>query len=118
MDTPPPLRPVAGIPRVGTWFEQHAVGLGALILGALAFVVATLQQSAVWASPDWRITVPFFIVTLIVAVVSFARREGTPALALLGVGLAAATIALGWFLILAAVVAVTAVLILIMSVVM
>ena len=49
---------------------------------------------------------------------SLVRREGTPALPLLGLGLAGAAMVLGWFLITAIVVGVTAVIILILSTVM
>ena len=81
-------------------------------------VVTALRQEQFWSTPDWRLTVPFFAATVVAAVVSFARREGVPALPLLGVGLAAATLVLGWFVVTAIVVAVTALLILIMSAVM
>lgn len=114
----PPLRPEAGTARPRAWLEQHAAGLAALVLGALGFLIVSLRQEAFWATPDWRLTVPCFAVTLIAATISFVRREGVPALPLLGVGLAAATLVLGWFLVTTAVVAVTAILILIMSAVM
>jgi hypothetical protein len=115
---PPPLRPEAGSTRPRSWPAQHPAGLTALVLGALAFMVVSLQQRPLWATPDWRLTVPAFVATLTAAIVAFARKEGTPALALLGVGLAAATLVLGWFLVTAAIVLVTAVLILILSAVM
>lgn len=110
------LRPAT--PAPGNWFAQHAVGLGTLALGAIAFVVVTLGQDALWAMPDWRVTVPFFVATLAGTVVSLARREGLPVLPLGGLGLAAVTLVLGWFLVMAAIIAVTAILILIMSMVM
>ena len=111
------LRPATDLPA-RNWFAQHAVGLGTLVLGAIAFVVVTLSQDALWTMPDWRLTVPFFVATLVGTVVSLARREGLPALALGGLGLAAVTLVLGWFLVMAAIIAVTAILILIMSMVM
>ena len=114
----PRLRPEAGRERLGSWLEQHAAGLVALVLGAVGFVVTSVQQEQFWSTPDWRLTVPFFVATLGATVVSFVRREGVPALALLGVGLAAATLVLGWFIVTAVVIAVTALLILILSAVM
>lgn len=115
-----PLRPAsraAGPVPLGPWMVAHTFGLLALAIGAVAFVVVTLQQDAVWATPDWRITVPFFTAALVVGVVALARREG-PLLPLAGVGLAAIALVLGWFLVMAIIVAVVAALILILSVVM
>ena len=112
-----PLRPATAAPAPN-WFVQHAVGLGTLVVGAIAFVVVTLSQDALWAMPDWRLTVPFFVATGVGTVVSLARREGLPVLPLAGLGLAAVTLVLGWFLVMAAIVVVTAILILIMSAVM
>jgi hypothetical protein len=114
----PPLRPEASPRAQVNWFAQHAVGLATLVIGAIAFVVVTLTQEALWSMPDWRLTVPFFAATVVGMVVSLARREGLPVLPLAGLGLAAVTMAMGWFLVMAAVIAVVAILILIMSMVM
>ncbi len=111
-----PLKPATAAP--GNWFAQHAIGLGTLVIGALAIVVATLRQDALWTMPDWRMTVPFFVAAGVGTVVSIARREGLPVLPLAGLGLAAVTLVLGWFLVMAAIVVVTAIIILIMSTVM
>jgi hypothetical protein len=62
--------------------------------------------------------VPFVAATVIAAVASIARREGMWALPLAGVGLAAATLVLGWFVITAIVVAATVVVIVILHAVM
>jgi len=112
-----PLRAATNAPAPN-WFAQHAVGLGTLVLGAIAFVVVTLSQDELWAFPDWKLTLPFFVATGVGTVVSLARREGLPVLPLAGLGLAAITLVLGWFLVMAAIVVVTAILILIMSAVM
>lgn len=112
-----PLRPATSAAS-GNWFAQHAVGLATLVVGAIGFMVATLSQDALWTMPDWRLTVPFFVVTVVGTVVSVARREGLPVLPLAGLGLAAVTLVLGWFLVMAAIVVVTAIVILIMSAVM
>ncbi len=113
-----PLRPQASPSAQVNWFAQHAVGLGTLVLGAIAFVVIAVSQDKLWSVPDWRLSVPFFVGTLVGAVVSLARKEGLPILPLGGLGLAAVAMAMGWFLIMAAIVAVIAILILILSMVM
>jgi hypothetical protein len=100
------------------WFARHAAGMAALVLGVISFIVVALVIADIEDIPDWRITVPFFAATVAAAVVSFARKEGTYAIPLLGVGLAAAAMVLGWFVALAIILAVTALVILIMSHVM
>ena len=77
-----------------------------------------LPSGSLWSMPDWRITVPFFIAAAAANVVSFARKEGMPILPLSGLGLAAVSVVLGWFLVMAAIIVVTAIIILIMSAVM
>jgi hypothetical protein len=106
----PPARP--------NFFVQHALGLAAIAIGLVSFVVATVTQDALWSMPDWRLTVPFFIAAGAATVVSFARKEGMPVLPLAGLGLAAVSLVLGWFLVMAAIVVVTAIIILLMSAVM
>src|SRR5688572_888982 len=95
------------------WFKHHALGLVTLLLGVVAFSVVAAVQNEFWAQPDWRLTVPFLIVTLATGVVSMARKEGAYYLPLLGIGLSAAAMFLGFFVVFAIVVAVTAVVILI-----
>jgi hypothetical protein len=93
-------------------------GLIALGLGALGFLVVALSQDQLWTTPDWRIAAPFLAATVIAAAASIARREGMWALPLVGVGLAAAALVLGWFVITAIVVIATVVVILILHTVM
>jgi hypothetical protein len=101
------------------WLADHVAGVAALALGVLAFIVVAISQRELWSTPDWRISVPAFVVTGIAALASIARRErGAYALWLPGLGLAAAALVLGWFLMLAVVVSVTAILILILHSVM
>jgi hypothetical protein len=100
------------------WLAAHAFGLAALLTGVIAFIVVVIQQKQLWSSPDWRLTVPFFVVSIGLATTSLVRREGVLVLPLLGIGLAAAATVMGWFLITAIVVAVAAIIILIMSHVM
>jgi hypothetical protein len=118
-DLPPPLaRPdhLTAAPASGArWLVEHAAGLAALVLGAVAFIVVTIAQREFWAQPDFRLTVPFFVATLATTAVAFARKEKSYALPLLGLGLAAVTLVLGWFFIVAAVVVATGLVILVMS---
>ena len=121
-ESPPAVTPslsrAAPKPDLADWVKQHAFGLAALVLGVVGFSVVALTQAELWASPDWRITVPFFVVTLAATVVSLVRREKPVAISLLGFGLSAAALAMGWFLVTAIVIGVTAVIILLLSVVM
>jgi hypothetical protein len=110
LDAPPPP---SG--RQVAWLLDHAAGLAALVLGTVAFIVVTVSQREFWAQPNWRLTVPFFVVTLAVTAVSFVRKEKSYALPLLGLGLAAATLMLGWFFLVAAVVVATGLVILVLS---
>lgn len=112
-----PLRP-ATAPAPTNFFAKHALGLAAMAIGLCAFVVATFTQDALWSFPDWRLTVPFLLAAAGATVASFARKEGMPVLPLAGLGLAAVSVVLGWFLVMAAIVVVTAIVILVMSAVM
>jgi|GEM_PF-1607131 len=121
-DAPAPLRPstfASGGPApLGPWIAAHAFGLLALVAGAVGFVVIALHQDQLWSAPDPRLTVPFFVGTLVLAVMSLARRERIPGLPVVGLGLAALALVLGWFLVMAIIVAVTALITLIVSMVM
>lgn len=90
----------------------------ALVLGVATFVVVAISPRQLWDMPDCRISAPGVLLTVVAAIASIARRERAYPLALLGVGLAAAAAVLGWFLMLAIVVAATAALILILHSVM
>jgi hypothetical protein len=118
-DSPEPrLRPEARPGPDPSWFKHHAVGLVTLLLGVIAFTVVALNQDEFWAQPDWRLTVPFLIVTIAAGVVSMARKEGALYLPLLGIGLAGAAMVLGFAIVFGIVVAVTALVIVILSGVM
>ncbi|MEZ4403163.1 MAG: hypothetical protein R3B06_24275 [Kofleriaceae bacterium] len=117
----PSLRPAAaaaGHEPAPQWLARHAVGLAALVVGAVGFVVTFMFQEPLWSMPDRRLTVPFFVATLVLAVIAVARREGNLILPLAGLALATLAMVLGWFLVMAIIVGVTAVLILILSMVM
>jgi hypothetical protein len=122
MSTPDPsLRPAAaaaGPEPAAQWLARNATGLAALIVGAVGFVVTFMVQDPLWSMPDHRLTIPFFGLALVLAVVSVARRESTLVLPVAGVALAALAMVLGWFLVMALIVAVAAIVILIMSMVM
>ncbi len=122
MSTPDPsLRPAAaaaGPEPAAQWLAKNATGLAALVVGAIGFVVTFMVQDPLWSMPDHRLTVPFFGLALVLAVVSVARRESTLVLPVAGVALAALAMVLGWFLVMALIVAVAAIVILIMSMVM
>ena len=117
LDKPAHLRPVDG--SASSWLARRPVGLAAAALGLLSFIVVAVSQGQLWSTPDWRISVPGFVLTAAAAVVSVARREiGAYPLWLLGVGLAGAALVLGWFLMLAIVIGATAILMLILHALM
>jgi hypothetical protein len=112
-----PLRPATVPPT--RWLAGRPAALATLLLGVIAFVIVAISQHELWSTPDWRISVPAFAATAACALVSIARREaGAYPLWLLGLGLAAAAMVLGWFLMLAIVIGATAALILILHSVM
>jgi uncharacterized membrane protein YccC len=98
--------------------RRSPVAVVALVLGVAAFVVVMVAQRELWATPDWRISVPGFALTFIASLISLARREKAYALWITGLALAAAALVLGWFLMIAVVVAVAAILMLILHTVM
>ncbi|HEY0193667.1 MAG TPA: hypothetical protein VGC42_21265, partial [Kofleriaceae bacterium] len=101
------------------WVARRPAALAALGLGLAAFVTVAVAQPRLWATPDWRLSVPGAAATAIATLVSVARREhGAYGLWLVGLGLAAASLVLGWFLLFAIVIAATALLILILHAVM
>lgn len=98
--------------------RDHVAGVIALTIGTAGFITVTVNQTTFWSQPDWRISIPFFVLTLVATVISLVRKEETYALPLLGLGLAAAALVLGWFFVTAAVVVATGLVILMMSHVM
>lgn len=115
--TPAPLRPAD--PSAASWLARRPAGLAAAVLGILAFIVVAIGQGDLWATPDWRLSVPGFALTAIAAGVSIARRErGAYPLWLIGLGAAGAALVLGWFLMVAIVVGATAILMLILHALM
>ena len=96
----------------------RAAAIAALVLGVLAFAICAITQNDIWSTPDWRISVPGLAVTTAAAIASLARREKSHVLWIVGLALAASATVLGWFLMVAIVIAVAAVLILILHSVM
>jgi hypothetical protein len=113
---PSHLRPAD--PSRRAWLARRPAGAIAAALGAIAFVVAAVAQPEVWATPDHRLTVPGLAATAIAALISLARRERAYPLWLVGLGLATAALALGWFLMLAIVIGATVVAIVILHTVL
>lgn len=102
----------------GEWLAQRVWALVSLALGVIAFIVVAATQDQLWATPDWRISVPGFAATVLAAIVSLVRRERGHTLWLAGLGFAAAAVVLGWFMVFAIVIGATLLLMLILSTVM
>jgi hypothetical protein len=104
---------------VRRWPPRQLAGLICVGLGIVAVSVAAvmvIRHDALFDEiPDWRVTVPLWAATAIAAAASYLRREGSYGLAVAGVALASAAMALGWVLVLAMVAAVTLVIIYVMS---
>ncbi len=108
LERPPHLRPEG---EAG-WVAQRPFAVAAAVAGVLAFAIAGLSTSEVWAMPDLRISVPGLCLTAGLAISSLARREtGAWPLWLLGLGLATSAIVLGYFLVVAIVVAAAVILV-------
>jgi len=88
------------------WLRARMVSILTAVLGLTSFTVVYLTQSDTWATPDPRISVPGFVVTLIAGIAAVVRREKSGLwFAVAGVGLAGAAIVLGWFLMIAIILA-------------
>jgi hypothetical protein len=105
-------------PDEGRWLARNPMAAIAAVLGVASFVIVAIAQGDVWATPDWRLSVPGFAITAIAAVASLARRERGYWLWALGLGLAGAALVLGWFFMIAIIVGVAVVLILILHALM
>lgn len=110
----------AALPNEPSWLRAHLAGSIACALGLVAVGVAAVLlfgggDDDVTKIPDYRFTTPLLIVTLGAAITSFVRREGAYALPLIGMGLAACAMVLGWALVLAVIAAITTAVILLMS---
>lgn len=79
----------------------------ALVAGAASLIAALFMQFGghreITEPPNVWVTVPLLIVAGAATGVAFARREPQRALAIIGVGMAASAVALGWVIVAAAV---------------
>jgi hypothetical protein len=101
------------------WLARRKAAAAAVMLGALSFLVVAVAAGGVGSTPDWRISVPGFALTALAALGSIARREpGAYPLWLAGLGLAGVSLVLGWFLLVAIVIAGTVLVILILHALM
>lgn len=102
--------------------RKHVAGLAAITLGLAALAVGVLvylgDSGEVTRMPNPWVTAPLLLVTVVAAATSLVRREGTYALAAVGVGLAASAMVVGWALVLGAVALVTVLAILILHQIM
>jgi hypothetical protein len=114
LEKPAHLRPTGDEP----WLARRKAAVAALGLGVAAFLVVAIISDQP-TTPDWRLSVPGFVATAIAAAASLARREpGGYWLWALGLGLAGASLVLGWFLMIAIVIGATVAVILILHAVM
>jgi hypothetical protein len=101
----PLTKPAHLVPGPLPW-PARVVAIVTAVLGALTFVVVAVVEPRLWTVPDWRVSVPGFALTALAAAISIARRERAWPLLALGVGLAGASLVLGWLFGLAIVLAV------------
>jgi hypothetical protein len=77
------------------------------VAGAASLAAASVMQFGghrlITEPPNPWVTVPLLVVALVGVAVAFTRREPHRPLAIIGVGMAAAAVALGWVLVAAAV---------------
>ena len=108
-----PAGPPAGNPR--EWLVRHALGLIAIVVGATSFTIAAIRQDELWSTPDHRVTVPLFVLAVILGVVSFVRQEPSRLLPVVGIAMAAIAVALGWVIVVGAILLATAVIAYVMT---
>lgn len=108
----------AGIDK-RSWPLAHLAGLVCCALGAISLIwaaVLIMQKDSLFAHvPAPYVTIPLLVAAVIAAAVSAVRREGAYGLPVAGVAMAAAALALGWVLVLLAVMAATLLVIYILS---
>ena len=100
------------------WIRSHLFGVLCCALGAIATGIASISLAvagSLSAMPNRWVTSSLLAATIIAATASFVRREGSPTLAIAGIAMAAAAIALGWVVVAMIVVMVTTVIILLLK---
>lgn len=94
-------------PKRVPWYQANAFGLGALGVGFASLIAAFVMQFGgereITEVPDMRITIPLLIMAVGVGVTALVRREPWRAMAIAGMGMAGAALALGWMIVAAAV---------------
>ncbi|HLU68053.1 MAG TPA: hypothetical protein VKZ63_17335 [Kofleriaceae bacterium] len=105
----PPLEPAVRATDPRPFWLRHLAGLACFALGLaslIAAAVGVMQEDALFeATADLRIAVPLWIGAAGAAAASAVRREGSYGLAVAGVAMASAALALPWVLVLSAVAA-------------
>ena len=116
---PQHLRPVSDT-TAAEWLARRKAAVAAGVLGVASFAVVAITAGEPWATiPDWRVSVPGVALTALASLVSLLRREpGGYWIWGLGLGLAAASLVLGWFLMVAIVIGAAIVLIAVLHAVM
>jgi len=100
-------------------FARRTFATLAAAMGALAFCVVAVLHHQLNSTPDWKISLPGFALTVIISILSITRRE-PKGYFLFGVGilLAGASVFLGWFLMLAIVIVAAVIVVLILHAIM
>jgi hypothetical protein len=118
LEKPDHLRPVDDDASFGAWLAKRKFAALAGVLGVLSFLAVAISTTD-WQHPDWRVGVSGFALTAIASILSLVRREpkGYWVWAL-GLALAGLSIVIGWFLMMAVVVAGALLLILLLNALM
>jgi len=81
----------------------------AIVAGAASLLAALIMQFGgqrqITEPPDARVTIPLLVLAALATGVAFYRREPHRPLAILGIGMATAALALGWVIVAIAVAA-------------
>jgi hypothetical protein len=113
LSKPDHLKPVED-DSPAAWIAKRKAAVAAGVIGVVSFLVVAVATTD-WDTPDFRISVPGFLLAAIASGVSLARREPQGAWVwALGLAIAAAAIVLPWFFMIAAVVAGAALLMMIL----
>jgi hypothetical protein len=118
LEKPDHLRPVEDDGSFGAWLAKRKFAGLAGLLGVLSFLAVAISTTD-WEHPDWRVGVSGFALTAIASILSLVRREpkGYWVWAL-GLALAGLSIVIGWFLMMAVIVAGALILILLLNALM
>jgi hypothetical protein len=108
LEKPDHLRPPGGDGEeasFGAWLAKRKLAAIAGVLGILSFLAVSIATTD-WQHPDPRVSVPGLALTAIASVLSLVRREPKGYFVwAVGLALAGLSVVLGWFLMMAVVVA-------------